>query len=102
MAQMALSDGLLERLTGTEARHATLRNVDRCAGLRIPGLAGLPVRGLECAEADERDGVAFLQGFGDRLNQRIDCACGGRLRETGLLRKLGHEFTLVHAPSWSV
>src|SRR5947208_3562003 len=97
-----LLDGLLQRLACGEPRHAALRNVDRCAGLRIARLACFAVRRLERAEPDERHGVALPQRLRDAVDQRID---GGRRTGLGDARVLGDfdvHIMFVHETSLSI
>ena len=77
----SLVDSRLERLAGGEADDATLRNLDRGAGLRIARGARLALRRLERAETDESDRLALLQRLGDAFDERIDGGCRAGLRE---------------------
>src|SRR5207237_2691498 len=89
----------LERLTGAEAHDAALRNLDRGARLRVARGARLTLRGLERAEADEGNRLAFLQRLGDAFEERVHGGRRVRLGDAGVLCNLRDQFLSVHEPS---
>src|SRR5437868_2322678 len=81
--QDALSHRVLQRFALRESHDTPLRNLDRRTRLRVASGARLALTGLERAEADERDRVAFLQRPGDAVDQRFNCGGGAGFRRTG-------------------
>src|SRR5688500_10450925 len=90
-----------ERLARAEADDATLRDLDGGAGLRVARGAGLALRGLERAEADERDRLSLLERLGDPFEEGIHGGLRVRLGEAGILREFGDEMLFVHDASGS-
>src|SRR5579862_5848101 len=94
--------GLLERFASAEPRDAAIADGDGGAGLWIARFARLAARRFEGAEADERDAVALLQRLRHRLDQRLEDAADGDLRQFCVLGDLRHDLLFVHGPSSSV
>src|SRR5439155_8363593 len=91
-----LTDRVFQRFTRGESHDTPLRNLDRRTRLRVASGARLALTGLERAEADERDRVAFLQRPGDAVDQRFNCGGGAGFRRTGIFRNLRNQCLLVH------
>src|SRR5262245_51862368 len=64
-----LFDVFLQRLARAEANDATLGDLDECDSLGVAGGAGLAQRGLEGAETDKGNRVAFLERLRDAVDQ---------------------------------
>src|SRR5262249_17891562 len=71
-------------------------DLDRLIGA---GIAAQPRRTLadhKGTEADQRDGIALLQGRANAADNRFERAAGRRFRDIGLTRDMLDQFGLVH------
>ena len=89
-------DGIAERPSGLERRHARGHDGDRLACAWIPALACCAVPGGEGSESRNSDGLAVPKGFGDDLEHGTDRGGGFRFRERRAAGNIQYEVRTVH------
>jgi hypothetical protein len=90
-------NGGLQAGAGGELRHCLGGDFQRRAGLRVLAGARGAIHGLESAETDQGNRVAFRDHCGDYFGHRIDGLVYGGLRQLGALRYCVNQFALVHS-----
>src|SRR5512143_1513970 len=96
-------DDVLERLARAKCRTDGGADSNLSARARVATRARLALARLEGAETADLHALAPAQRVGDeaalRIEQRLDGACGLRLRHAGLVRKCLNQIRLVHLGS---
>ena len=90
------SDGLLEAASGDELEDAFGGNVDRLAGLRVPGDARGPVPNLELTEGRQLHLVAGSEHLGDPVEHRFDQLGDLPSRKFEIVGKLSRQLVFGH------
>src|SRR5215470_4026997 len=90
-------DELAQSLADLEEGNPLLGNVDAAAGLRITPLAGGAVPDTEATEAPQLDLVAFGEGIGDVVEDRVDNGFRFFLRQIRDFRDFVDQLGLGHA-----
>ena len=88
LAKGALVYRVLQGLSSAELRQLRGLDLDCIAGARIAASARVAYAGIEGAEADERDFLAFAQARLHCVDERVDRALGGGFGNLRRLRDL--------------